>query len=140
MKPKKQTEGRRSPIARRPATPVDRFLGQETAEDRQEQVSRTIRQAQEGSKGKRNKLLADRRRSRLILDLSRFADYRLAERVEDLCRERSIPPSSFVALCIELGLRAVENRSLDLDDYTIAYDARNQKFKNTLALEKESSG
>jgi hypothetical protein len=136
MTGKKDRGPRRAPISRVPTATVDRFLEINPNFEKQEQISQSTRAAQEDKKSKKNKQLADRRRSRFILDLSRYPKYPLAQRVEELCTARSIPPSHFVALCIKLGLDAVEDGSLDLDDFIETYEGRNRLYKNALKLEK----
>jgi hypothetical protein len=136
MTDKKDKGPRRAPIARAPIASVDRFLETDPNFVKQEKTTQSTRAVLEGKKSKKNKQLADRRRSRFILDLSRYPEYPLTQRVEKLCAARSIPPSHFVALCIQLGLAAVEDGSLNLDDYIETYEARNRLYKNALKLEK----
>jgi hypothetical protein len=138
MSAKKPKLQRRSPISRTPLSTVEEFVrGSDPAYIRQSQTTELARIAQEEKRWKKNKILADRRRSRFTMDLSRYAEYNLMERVDALCAERSIPPSNFIALCIQLGLQGVENGSLNLDDYAVSYDANNKKFDRALSLEKE---
>lgn len=136
MTPKKQKGERRAPIARTAdALAVERFLGSQAAQ-KQEAVSRATEEALMESRSKKGKRLADLDRSRLILDLSRYPEYALAERVEKLCKEMSLPPSHFIALCIQRGLEAVQAGSLVLDDYLETYGGRSKKYKYGLRLEK----
>lgn len=111
--------------------------GNEPTFIRQVATTESTRQAQEEKRWKKNKILADRRRSRFTVDLSRYAQYNLMERVEALCEEQSIPPSNFIALCIQLGLEGVKNGNLNLDDYVVTYDANNKKYDRALSLAKE---
>ena len=135
MATKKNTPVRRSPLARSAeAGTVERFLG--TGQPRQEQVSEATRAALHEPKSRKYRRLADRGRARIILDVSRYPEHDLMGRVEKLSRKASVPPSHFIALCIQLGLEAVQDGSLVLEDYLESYDGRSKKYKHDLRLEK----
>ncbi len=126
MSSKKQKPPRRVPISIAPVNTVEDFVkGGGSVFLRQEEISNSARQAQEEKRWKKNKILADRRRVRLILDLSRDPQYSLEERTEKVCDKWGVPSSHFVALCLKFGLEAVEDGRLNLDDYIETYDGRN---------------
>lgn len=102
---------------------------------KQADTTNAIRRDLELPKWKRDKKLADKRRPRLIIDLSRFIDYDLDRKVDELCREWDIPPSHFIALCIQRGLDDIDNKNLNLDEYVEQYEGgRNRQYTHALHL------
>ena len=136
MSTKKPKGERRMPIASATETAtVQRFLGN-PATRKQEETSNVTEEILNESRTKKYRRDQSKNRNRMIIDFTRYRDYDLVKRVDAVSNKWSIPPGHFVVLCIVLGLKAIEDGSLNIEDYIETLASRSKLYQHTLRLEK----
>lgn len=132
MTKKKGQPVRRHPFGKTGSRAVDDFANQSVLDSTDAIAAEQVRNAMDNLQKKQ----AERRRSRLILDLSRYSEYELPERVERLAEIHGVPASHIIALLIKQGLDDIEAGKLHLEDFYISND--HPRIKRALILEKQN--